>query len=70
MYMTPQQKLYFDNMQPGDKVATSQVVNPADLIAAGKEYIDAYGGLTFTSDYSQVIKDNPIPAMDINCIVR
>ncbi len=62
--MTPTQRQYFDNMQPGETLTVSQARNPADLITAGKDYIDAGGMLTFSDDYSTLTKCNPIPTTD------
>jgi hypothetical protein len=54
--MTPTQRKYFDDMNPGDTLHVSQVSNPNALIQAGKEYIDLGGCLTFSDDYSKVTK--------------
>jgi len=64
--MTPKQKQYFDDLKPGEMKLVSEVRNPELMITAGKEYIDMGGALTFTDDYSSIVKPNPIPKSNIS----
>jgi hypothetical protein len=57
--MTPEQKNYFDNMVPGQRLSTKEVRDPSTLIAAGKEYIDQGGFAYFSDDYSSFTKEAP-----------
>jgi hypothetical protein len=59
--MTQSQLNYFNSMQPGQSISTSQVTNPTDLIKAGKEYIDQGGAMYFNDDYTIATKQYPIP---------
>ena len=57
--MTDIQKLYFDNMLPGQRIATTSVKDPSALISAGKEYIDQGGFAYFSDDYTSFTKEAP-----------
>lgn len=59
--MTPQQLKYFDDMEPGQILSTDKVQNPANFIAAAKQYIDQFGTLVLNPDHTTVTKLNPFP---------
>lgn len=59
--MTAGQLKYFNNLTPGKSVLISQAKSPEVFLAAGKEYIDRGGSLTFNDDYSVLTKPHPIP---------
>lgn len=59
--MNRQQKQYFDDMNPGEKLSIEQVRNPSELISSAMQYFDQFGTLQFNDDYTEVTKLNPIP---------
>jgi hypothetical protein len=55
--MTPDQKLYFDKMLPGQRLSINEVRDADLLVSSGKEYIDAGGFAYFSDDYTEFVKD-------------
>jgi hypothetical protein len=56
-HLTPAISQYFQTMQPYDTIQVAKAKDPAKLVEATKEYIDAGNtDIEFNSDYSQIKK--------------
>jgi hypothetical protein len=55
--LTKQIQEYFQSMQPGERITVAKAKDPAALISATKEYIDAGNpDIEFNNDYTQIKK--------------
>jgi hypothetical protein len=56
-HLTPTIRTYFQTMQPGERITVAKAKDPAALISATKEYIDAGNpDIEFNNDYTQIKK--------------
>lgn len=71
--LTPQQKQYFDNMEPGTTVRIDQARNPSAFLEAAKFYIDNHNySIVLSEDHSEIRKCSPMPecAKDKNFLTK